>query len=67
METKDLAWKVVQRANKLAPNSNFQIQGFDQAKKMCLVQALIETLNENGLLSGCLLCKNTNKEKEKQS
>lgn len=60
METKDLAWEIMQRANKLACNSNFEIQGFNQARFVYAVQATLDVLNEKGLLSGCLLCKNSN-------
>ena len=67
METKKLAWEILQRTNSLAGNSNFQINGWDQARFMNAMQATIEVLNEHGLLSGCLLCKNPNKEKEEQS
>jgi len=62
--TKKLAWEIMTRANELAGNSNFQIKGWDQAKFLYAMEATIEVLNEHGLLSGCLLCKNPNKEKE---
>jgi hypothetical protein len=61
MDEKDLARQIIDRANALAPNSNFQISGFDGVKYGNIVQATIEVLNENGLLSGCLLCKNQEK------
>jgi hypothetical protein len=64
METKKLVFEIIERANKLAGNSNFYIQGFDQARFLYAMTATLEVLQENGLLSGCLLCKNSNKEKE---
>ena len=60
METKKLVFEIIERANTLAGNSNFHIKGWDQARFLYAMTATLEVLQEKGLLSGCLLCKNTN-------
>ncbi len=58
--TEKIAREIMDRANKLAGNSNFEIQGWNQAKFLYAMTATLDVLNEKGLLSGCLLCKNSN-------
>lgn len=64
MDSGDLARKIVALNNQRAANSNFQLNGWEPARAALLIQATIDILNEHGLLSGCLLCKNSTKEKD---
>jgi hypothetical protein len=64
MDSSELASQIVERSIRNAPNSNFRLGGWEPAKAGIVIRAAIDVLIENGLLTGCLLCKNTNQEKE---
>ena len=64
MNSEDLAHKIIALSNSRAPNHNFELKGWDPAKAALIIRAAIDVLTEEGLLTGCLLCKNSTTEKE---